>query len=206
MPLGFDPAIFFPDENTRNLIRKKTGLNGKVIAYFGRLSREKGIHVLISALQDLKDLSWQLMMDEFDEYASGYTRQIKRLLADANIMERVVFVRPSHYEIPQYMNAADIVVVPSIRVPEWKEQYGRVAAEAMACGKQVVASATGALPELLDGYGYLFEESNQAKLSSVLRSLLEERMLNKSSNEIARYAKENLSIQKQFQVMETALN
>ena len=47
MPLGFDPAFFFPDENSGTEIRKKFGLKGKVIAYFGRLTREKGIHVLI---------------------------------------------------------------------------------------------------------------------------------------------------------------
>jgi glycosyltransferase involved in cell wall biosynthesis len=205
MPLGFDPAFFFPDEIAGNGIREKTGLKGKVIAYFGRLTREKGIHILISALQDLKDMEWQLMMDEFDEYASEYNQQINKQFADAGIMDRVVFVKPSHYEIPQYMNAADIVVVPSVRIPEWKEQYGRVAAEAMACGKQVVASATGALPELLGGYGYLFEEANQVRLSSVLRSILNGQLLNKTSPEIARYAKENLSIQKQYQVMEAAL-
>ena len=205
MPLGFDPAFFFPDEIARNDIRKKTGLKGNVIAYFGRLIHEKGIHILISALQDLKDMEWRLMMDEFDEYASGYNQQIKKQLADAGIMDRVVFVKPSHYEIPKYMNAADIIVVPSVRIPEWKEQYGRVAAEAMACGKQVVASATGALPELLGGYGYLFEEGDRVGLNSVLRSILDGRMVNKTTPEIARYARENLSIQKQYQVMEAAL-
>jgi glycosyltransferase involved in cell wall biosynthesis len=205
MPLGFDPAFFFPDENSGDQIRRKFGLKGKVIAYFGRLTREKGIHVLIAALQNLQHLEWQLMMDEFDEYASGYHQEINKQIQNAGLTERIVFVKPSHFEIPAYMNAADIVVVPSIRIPQWNEQYGRVAAEAMACGKHVIASETGALPELLGGYGDLFEEGNQEQLKDILKSILEGRPWSKSTSEIALYAKEKLSIQRQYQVMETVL-
>ena len=145
------------------------------------------------------------MMDEFDEYASGFHQQINKQIQDAGLGERIVFVKPSHFEIPAYMNAADIVVVPSIRIPQWKEQYGRVAAEAMACGKHVIASETGALPELLGGYGDLFEEGNQDQLRNTIKSILEGRTWNKSTSEIANYAKEKLSIQKQYQVMEAVL-
>jgi glycosyltransferase involved in cell wall biosynthesis len=205
MPLGFDPAFFFPDEKSRTEIRAKFGLKGIVIAYFGRLTPEKGIHVLISALQQLKQYEWRLMMDEFDEYASGFHHQIKKQIQDAGLGDRIVFVKPSHFEIPAYMNATDIVVVPSIRIPQWKEQYGRVAAEAMACGKHVIASETGALPELLGGYGDLFEEGNQDQLRDTIKSILEGRQWNKSTSEIANYAKEKLSIQKQYQVMEAVL-
>jgi glycosyltransferase involved in cell wall biosynthesis len=205
MPLGFDPAFFFPDEISGAEIRKRFGLKGKVIAYFGRLTKEKGIHVLIDALQQLVEFEWQLMMDEFDEYASGFHQQINKQIQQAGLTDRIVFVKPSHFEIPAYMNAADIVVVPSIRIPQWKEQYGRVAAEAMACGKHVIASETGALPELLGGYGDLFEEGNQNQLRNILKSILEGRRWNKSNSEIARYAREKLSIQKQYQVMEAVL-
>ena len=205
MPLGFDPVFFFPDEVSGTEIRKKFGLKGKVIAYFGRLTKEKGIHVLIGALQELQEFEWQLMMDEFDEYASGYHQEINRKIQDAGLADRIVFVKPSHFEIPAYMNAADIVVVPSIRIPQWKEQYGRVAAEAMACGKHVIASETGALPELLGGYGDLFEEGNKDQLRDTIKIILEGRPWKKSTSEIANYAKENLSIQKQYRVMEAVL-
>jgi glycosyltransferase involved in cell wall biosynthesis len=205
MPLGFDPVFFSPDEISGAEIRKRFGLKGKVIAYFGRLTKEKGIHILISALQELKQFDWQFMMDEFDEYASGYHQQVNKQIRDAGMADRIVFVKPSHFEIPAYMNAADIVIVPSIRIPQWKEQYGRVAAEAMACGKHVIASETGALPELLGGYGDLFEEGNKDQLKDTIRFMLEGRPWSKSASEIAGYAKENLSIQKQYQVMEAVL-
>ncbi|MFI5125157.1 MAG: hypothetical protein ACHQDF_07540, partial [Chitinophagales bacterium] len=50
MPLGYDPAYFYPDAESGSLIRMKLNLQGKIVAYFGRLTAEKGIHILIRAL------------------------------------------------------------------------------------------------------------------------------------------------------------
>jgi glycosyltransferase involved in cell wall biosynthesis len=205
MPLGFDPSFFYPDADARNRIREKYKITNTVIAYFGRLTKEKGAHLLIQALRELKSLDWRLMMDSFDIYASEYNQEINRLLLEAGIMNRVLFVKPDHFEIATYMNAADIVVVPSIATANWKEQYGRVAAEAMACGKEVIASDSGALPELLGGHGFLFKEGNVKELRRLLESiLLLDPEIKKDTEKIAAYALANLSIQKQKAVMETA--
>ena len=205
MPLGFDPSFFSPDPHARAEIRSRYKLSGPVIAYFGRLTKEKGIHLLIGALKNLRFMDWQLMMDSFDIYASKYNTEISRQLSESEILNRVVFIKPTHFEMSAYMNAADIIVVPSVTVANWKEQYGRVAAEALACGKEVIASDSGALPELLGGHGYLFEDGSIQALQELLASRLEN--LNgsgKTVDEIVSYAMANLSIQKQKEVMETA--
>jgi glycosyltransferase involved in cell wall biosynthesis len=205
MPLGFDPLFFSPDPAARSDIRDKCRLTSPVIAYFGRITREKGVHLLIGALKDMQSFEWQLMMDSFDIYASEYNKEISGLLSEANVLNRVVFIKPNHFEIAGYMNAADIVVVPSLSVANWKEQYGRVAAEAMACGKEVIASDSGALPDLLGGYGFLFEEGNVEELRNLLIQRLETREASDDrSRSIAAYALKNLSIQKQKSVMEAA--
>ena len=205
VPLGFDPTIFFPDPHARNAIRSKYKLTKVVIAYFGRLTREKGVHLLIQALKTLKSLDWQLMMDSFDTYATQYNQEISDLLFEAGILDRVVFIRPNHFEIAAYMNAADIVVVPSISVANWKEQYGRVAAEALACGKEVIASDSGALPELLGGHGFLFKEGNLPDLQELLASRLGTYQLSgRVAEDIAAYAVTNLSIHTQKALMEAA--
>src|SRR5262249_19529393 len=49
-PLGFDATLFFPDPVGRAATRKALGLSQPVIAYFGRVVQEKGVHILIAAL------------------------------------------------------------------------------------------------------------------------------------------------------------
>ena len=70
------------------------------------------------------------------------------------------------------MNAADVVVLPSVSTTQWVEQYGRVAPEAMACGCLVVAANSGALPELIGDVGKLFPEGNVTALRGILQDAL----------------------------------
>lgn len=206
IPLGFDQNYFFPDEHKRKNIRNQLGINKMTIAYFGRLIPEKGVHILISALKNLKQYDWKLMMDDFDAFASDYNRQIYDLLQAAGLNDRVIFIKPDHFEIAAYMNAADIIVVPSISTGNWKEQYGRVAAEAMACGKTVVASSSGSLTELLNNQGILFPEGDVPALTQVLEDLLTGSRYEEFQHRapgIALYAKKALSIDRQKEIMET---
>ena len=205
MPLGFDPTIFFPNKAAGDAVRAKHGFTKKVIAYFGRLIPEKGIHILISALQQLKHRDWQLMMDHFDEYASGYHREVKQAIEASGIADRVIFVHPDHEQIAGYMNAADFIVVPSVSTANWKEQYGRVAAEGMACGATVIASNSGALPELINGHGLMFAEGDAGALAALLDDCITGKQGQLPQPEhIARYAREQLSIYRQKEVMEQA--
>jgi glycosyltransferase involved in cell wall biosynthesis len=204
MPLGFDPTVFHPDEKARALVRDKEGLKGIVFAYFGRLTEEKGVHVLVRALKPLVHLEWQLVLDRFDEYGSLYLKTIKDEINRAGIKDKIVYIHADHFQIASYMNAVDVVVVPSITTALWKEQYGRVAAEAMACGKTVISSNSGALPDLINGNGFIFEEGNERALTGFLESFVKGE-LQKSSEVVAEYAQRELSINKQKEVMEGAM-
>jgi glycosyltransferase involved in cell wall biosynthesis len=174
IPLGFDPAVFYPDETARASIRRKLGLHFPVIAYFGRLVPEKGVHLIVEALKNLRSFNWHFMLDKFDLYANPYNKQIDILIKEAGIEDRVVYIDADHFEIAAYMNAADVVVIPSVSTPSWKEQYGRVAPEAMACGKLVIAAKSGALPELVGDAGMLFDEGDVVQLTSLLEKFLKE--------------------------------
>ena len=101
-----------------------------------------------------------------------------------------------------FINSVDVVVMPSISTSFWIEQYGRVAAEAMACGKLVVASNSGALPMLLNGRGILFEEGDIKHLAAILKGLIINAQSHKNSaKEISNYAHAELSINKQMKEM-----
>ena len=202
IPLGFDSDYFYINDESRRDIRGQLGVKNKfVIGYFGRISYEKGVHLLVSALSRLLNYDWVLLIDEFDRYHNSYGQAIYKQIDSDGISDRVIFSSPSHADIGKFMNAVDVVVMPSITTPVWVEQYGRVAPEAMACGRVVVASNTGAIPMLLNGYGLLFEEGNVEDLSEKLRSIIvgDEEVF--SSQAISDYAQQSLNSVKQAKIM-----
>jgi glycosyltransferase involved in cell wall biosynthesis len=113
-----------------------------------------------------------LLIDNFSDYQTGYTMQLEERIESLGISERVVRFDARHDEMPDFMNAADIVVLPSLSTPKWKEQYGRVLPEAMACGKVVVGSNSGAIPELVADHGRIFPEGDVKALAAILADLL----------------------------------
>ncbi|MFM7858518.1 MAG: glycosyltransferase [Flammeovirgaceae bacterium] len=200
-PLGFDSEVFFKNEDARNKIRIKLRAAYPVIAYFGRLVEEKGVHLLLEALERIKHLNWHFMLDKFNQGTSSYNQYIQRLIESYDLQDRILFVEADHYEIADYMNAADVVVIPSITTTKWKEQYGRVAPEAMACGKLVVASCAGALPELIEDGGVIFKEGDVGQLAMILTDYLRNPVDYTPIQEIAlTRAQQQLSIKKQADI------
>ena len=59
-------------------------------------------------------------------------------------------------DVPRHLRALDALVLPSESTPLWKEQFGHVLIEAMACGVPVVGSDSGAIPEVIGEAGLLF--------------------------------------------------
>lgn len=172
IPLGFDPALFRPDAALREATRARLGLAHPTVAYFGRITEEKGVHLLIEALGGLRHRAFHFLLDEFRAYRTPYEDRIASLIERHGLADRVVRFDARHDEMPAYMNAADVVALPSIASPTWKEQYGRVAPEAMACGAAVVASRSGALPELVGDGGHLVPEGDVAALRAAIDRLL----------------------------------
>lgn len=204
IPLGFDPEVFRIDNESREKIRKLHSIDTTAIAYFGRVSREKGVHILVSALSRLMHHDWVFVIDEFSVYKNEYNGVILEQLENTRVINRVIFINPNHQEIAGYMNAADVVVIPSISTPRWVEQYGRVAPESMACGKLVIAADTGALPMLLNNHGHVFKEGDVDALTELLEDFLTNRSTNNHSvvpEEISKYTHENLSIHSQYKAM-----
>jgi len=173
IPLGFDTNIFF-EQNPEIIGEKKQQLklNQPVIAYFGRIVPEKGVDLLVRALAGLKERQWQLLIDDFDGYRTPYMNEILNLLKSSGVGDRTVFFKSDHNSIADYMNMADFVVLPSITTRKWKEQYGRVIPEAMACGKVVIASKSGTPPELIGDCGFLFPEGGIRELQALISKLL----------------------------------
>jgi glycosyltransferase involved in cell wall biosynthesis len=79
-----------------------------------------------------------------------------------------------HENFPDYFACLDVMVLPSLTTPTWKEQFGRVLVEAMACGVPVIGSSSGAIPEVLGEAGLIFPEGDENALAEKIGLLMKE--------------------------------
>src|SRR5262245_15866694 len=67
----------------------------------------------------------------------------------------------------------DLLAAPSQTTPWWREQFGRMLIEAMACGVPVVGSDSGEIPHVLAGCGEVVPERDEAAWVRTLGEMLE---------------------------------
>ena len=100
--------------------------------------------------------------------AGPYEPTLRSLAQQLDVDERVRFVSyVANEDLPSLYRSFDLVVVPSLPTPRWEEQFCRVAVEAMASGVPVVASRSGALPEVVGDGGVLVPPGDVAAWSEV---------------------------------------
>jgi len=76
-------------------------------------------------------------------------------------------------QVPDYVNLLDVLALPSRTTSRWKEQFGRVLIEAMACEKPPVGSSSGEIPNVIGDAGLTFPEGDVQALAERLRCLFE---------------------------------
>ncbi len=140
------------------------------IGYAGRLVREKGIEVLLRALATVSG-NWQLkILGSGPLFAS-----LEQLARSLQIGARIHFMPwVASEEMPQFYNSLDLLVVPSLTQPNWKEQFGRVIMEAMACGVPVIGSDSGEIPNVLGDAGIVVTEGNISALATAIQELIQD--------------------------------
>ncbi|MFA4044752.1 MAG: hypothetical protein HZRFUVUK_001552 [Candidatus Fervidibacterota bacterium] len=152
--------------------RSKLGLEDDgetlVAGYVGRLIWEKGVDLLIHAVASLPNIKLLIVGD-------GEMRQLlQRFVEGLRLSERVKFLGAiPHESLHEFLNALDVLVLPSRSTPHWKEQFGRVLVEAMACGTPVIGSSCGAIPEVVGDAGLIFREGDVEELRSSLKLMMD---------------------------------
>ncbi len=162
LPLGVDIERFQPTHHEPPSVSLRVG-------FVGRLIRHKGVDVLLNAAA----LDHRLIVEIYG--AGPESTHLIELAHGLGIRDRVNF--HGHVDedrIPQVYRELDALAVPSVPLSSWIEQFGRVVVEAQASGVPVVASASGALPDVVGEDGLLVPPNDPAALSSALARFLDE--------------------------------
>jgi glycosyltransferase involved in cell wall biosynthesis len=88
--------------------------------------------------------------------------------------------------VPDYLRELDVLVLPSRTTRSWKEQFGRVLVEAMACGVPVIGSSSGEIPNVIGDGGLVFPEDDVAALRERLACLMADTVLRRELGERGR--------------------
>lgn len=172
LPGAIDPEIYFPRaEASETKAKLKQHENEVIIGYMGRIVEEKGFKTLAQALNTIRALPWRLVVVGAGDYQAEFSSQIDGF----GLGDRVDYLGyVPHPEAPTYLSAFDMLVIPSETRANWKEQFGRVIIESMACLTPVVGSNSGEIPNLIraTGGGLVFEEGSANELASQLSKLV----------------------------------
>lgn len=157
---GVDMDIFSPQS-------KAVDSGRFMVGYVGRLVREKGVDVLIQAISSLPAAICATITGAGDMLAD-----LQALVQQCNLSERVTFApQVSSVQMPDVYRNLDALVLPSRTQSNWKEQFGRVLIEAMACGVPVIGSTCGEIPNVISDAGLMFPENSVSALAEAIRSL-----------------------------------
>jgi len=147
--------------------------DGFTVGYVGRLVREKGVDLLLRSLAELGG-SWRLSV-----LGSGPEQaRLQALACQLGLAGQVEFRPPIPSEqLPAHLAGLNCLVLPSISLPNWREQFGRVLVEAMATGVPVLGSTCGEIPNVIGTAGLLFPEGDISALASQLQRLRDDASL-----------------------------
>lgn len=159
---GVDPTIFYRREEIASVPRPFT------VGWFsGRLRDFKGVHLLVEAVASLRDDTRLEILGWGPDEA-----RLKAQAAELGLGDRFRIhpAMPSQ-QVPEFASRLDVAVMPSLTTPAWKEQFGRMAMEAMACEVAVVGSSSGEVPFVIGDAGLVFPEGDVAAMAECIRRL-----------------------------------
>ncbi len=163
---GVDERLFTPGEATGDW-RKRLGIprNKKVVLCVCRLIEQKGVEYLIEAMRKV-DAALVLLG------RGPLEKQLLRYAASHGVAEKVFLYteKVSDQELVDLYRTADVFVLPSLYEP-----FGMVIVEAMSCGKPVIGTDVGGIPEIIreDTNGFIVPSRNSRALADKINAILQ---------------------------------
>jgi len=168
---GIDTTEYHPDPNTDVLERYGIDLARPYVIFVGRITRQKGVPVLLRAASGLIPEAQLVLLAgaaDTQEQLAEVTELVDCLRATRSGVFWIPEMLPKH-DVIQLLTHATVFAIPSVYEP-----LGIVNLEAMACGTAVVGSRTGGIPEVVaDGEtGLLVPPGEPEPLAAALNTLL----------------------------------
>jgi glycosyltransferase involved in cell wall biosynthesis len=172
---GVDLQRFRPAPKDDQLLRRfRCSPNDLIIFFVANLCREKGVFDLVYAFRRVvdrlgKERQLKLLLGGRGREETRISELIRRLQLEDSA--RLIGSFP-YSSVPQLHNIADIFVLPSIPTSTWQEQFGYVLVESMACGKPVISTLSGTIPEVVADAGVLVPPNDFFSLANALEDLI----------------------------------
>lgn len=165
--LGVDTDIFYPS--------KKDSLCFS-IGFVGRLVKEKGIFLLLDAFAEIHEKypTWTLI---YQGDGPCKEKLLSCILQKKLLSKIKIFPSVPHEQVAKVIQNLDIFVLPSFDTPEWREQFGHVLIEAMACKIPVIGSDAGEIPKIIKNSGLIFKQKDVSCLRDTLNKLIKNKKL-----------------------------
>lgn len=167
IPCGVDFSKFKPEDKKKCRKKLSLPLNGNILLFVGNLYPVKGLTYLLDSLSEVlkKNNDFTLFLVGEGFLKNKLIKKAERL----GIKEHVHFAgRQPPSEIPLWMNACDVFILPSK-----SEGTPLVVLEAIACGKPIIATGVGGIPEFVsEKNGILVEPKNVAQLRDAILQLV----------------------------------
>ena len=162
VPIGLDPDAWRPAAARED--RPFT------VGYIGRFVPEKGVDLLVDAFARVPGDARLVLSGEGPQRDELLARVERSPARDRITVEGWV----ASDAVAERMRGFDVVAVPSLTRPNWKEQFGRVLIESMALGVPVVGSSSGEIPEVLGAAGVIVPEGDAAALGDAIAALVDD--------------------------------
>jgi len=168
IPIGADLSVLKPAAKDKELsCRLGIEQNDFVLLFAGRITWEKGIFTALYAAALCREIPGMKLIIAGD---GPEMPMLHKRIAELSLEDKVRFTgRVPIDQMPKLYSTADVVVVPSISTAKWQEQFGAVIMEAMACGKGLIVSDSGSIPEVAgDAALYVPQGSHTALADTIM--------------------------------------
>lgn len=164
---GCDPSVFYVRDRREARVRLGIDPTAPSIVYIGRIDIKKGLRELVEASASVRTLYPNLQV-----YMVGWGPDRELIRNRIRMLNTTEYVHLQDAcapdEVPLWIASADLVTLPS-----YMEGCPNVVLEALACGRPVVATNVGGIPEILnEQYGCLVAPRDARALAQGLATVL----------------------------------